>query len=153
MLKLTEYVQVKTAPEEAEDEQPGLDRRAPFFPNFVWAVRDFTLQLEVDGKEISEDEYLENALKLKDGRGAVLCCWTHPAPDTAAVEDTASLSPGGFFWPFSPHREQPGGPELQPAAGMHPPALPGAQVLRFRPASQEEGPAPLGGAPGRGARP
>uniref|UniRef100_A0A8B9BL75 GB1/RHD3-type G domain-containing protein n=1 Tax=Anser brachyrhynchus TaxID=132585 RepID=A0A8B9BL75_9AVES len=67
VLKLTEYVQVKTAPEEAEDEQPGLDRRAPFFPNFVWAVRDFTLQLEVDGKEISEDEYLENALKLKDG--------------------------------------------------------------------------------------
>uniref|UniRef100_A0A8B9BKP1 GB1/RHD3-type G domain-containing protein n=1 Tax=Anser brachyrhynchus TaxID=132585 RepID=A0A8B9BKP1_9AVES len=64
-------LQYPLAPEEAEDEQPGLDRRAPFFPNFVWAVRDFTLQLEVDGKEISEDEYLENALKLKDGRGAV----------------------------------------------------------------------------------
>nr|XP_047912249.1 guanylate-binding protein 1-like isoform X2 [Anser cygnoides] len=55
------------APQSLRHEQPGLDRRAPFFPNFVWAVRDFTLQLEVDGKEISEDEYLENALKLKDG--------------------------------------------------------------------------------------
>ncbi|NWZ30489.1 GBP2 protein, partial [Asarcornis scutulata] len=79
VLKLSECVQVKTAPEEAGaeqagdeqagDEQPGSDRRTLFFPTFVWAVRDFTLQLEVDGKEISEDEYLENALKLKDGRG------------------------------------------------------------------------------------
>ncbi|XP_035170178.1 guanylate-binding protein 1-like [Oxyura jamaicensis] len=67
VLKLTECVQVKTAPEEAGDEQLGLDRHALYFPTFVWAVRDFTLQLEVDGKEISEDEYLENALKLKDG--------------------------------------------------------------------------------------
>ncbi|XP_032060882.1 guanylate-binding protein 1-like [Aythya fuligula] len=77
VLKLSECVQVKTAPEEAGaeqagteqagDEQPGSDRRTLFFPTFVWAVRDFTLQLEVDGKEISEDEYLENALKLKDG--------------------------------------------------------------------------------------
>uniref|UniRef100_A0A8C3FES4 GB1/RHD3-type G domain-containing protein n=1 Tax=Chrysemys picta bellii TaxID=8478 RepID=A0A8C3FES4_CHRPI len=41
-----------------------------FFPAFVWAVRDFTLQLELDGQEITEDEYLENALKLKPGRGA-----------------------------------------------------------------------------------
>ncbi|XP_068520496.1 guanylate-binding protein 1-like [Anas acuta] len=77
VLKLSECVQVKTASEEAGEEQageeqagheqPGLDRRALFFSTFVWAVRDFTLQLEVDGKEISEDEYLENALKLKDG--------------------------------------------------------------------------------------
>ncbi|KAM9167003.1 LOW QUALITY PROTEIN: guanylate-binding protein 1-like [Mergus octosetaceus] len=82
VLKLSECVQVKAAPEEAGaeqagaeqageeqagEEQLGSDRRALFFPTFVWAVRDFTLQLEVDGKEISEDEYLENALKLKDG--------------------------------------------------------------------------------------
>lgn len=100
---------MKTAPEEAGeeqageeeagDEQPGLDRRALFFSTFVWAVRDFTLQLEVDGKEISEDEYLENALKLKDGRGAVPCRWMHTstAPDMAAVEGSARLNPGGFF--------------------------------------------------------
>uniref|UniRef100_A0A8C3HBX2 GB1/RHD3-type G domain-containing protein n=1 Tax=Chrysemys picta bellii TaxID=8478 RepID=A0A8C3HBX2_CHRPI len=43
-----------------------------FFPAFVWAVRDFVLQLVLDGREITEDEYLENALKLKRGRGAVL---------------------------------------------------------------------------------
>nr|XP_023969994.1 guanylate-binding protein 1-like [Chrysemys picta bellii] len=38
-----------------------------FFPAFVWAVRDFALQLLQDGQEITEDEYLENALKLKPG--------------------------------------------------------------------------------------
>ncbi|XP_032083492.1 uncharacterized protein LOC116515507 [Thamnophis elegans] len=38
-----------------------------FFPTFVWAVRDFTLQLQRDGKSITEDDYLENALKLKKG--------------------------------------------------------------------------------------
>nr|XP_032647627.1 guanylate-binding protein 1-like [Chelonoidis abingdonii] len=36
-----------------------------FFPAFMWGIRDFTLQLELDGREITEDEYLENALKLK----------------------------------------------------------------------------------------
>ncbi|XP_062818753.1 guanylate-binding protein 1 isoform X2 [Anolis carolinensis] len=34
-----------------------------FFPSFIWALRDFTLQLE----PITEDEFLENALKLKKG--------------------------------------------------------------------------------------
>ncbi|XP_032083394.1 guanylate-binding protein 1-like isoform X2 [Thamnophis elegans] len=38
-----------------------------FFPAFVWTVRDFTLQLEHDGKPISEDDYLEHALELKTG--------------------------------------------------------------------------------------
>ncbi|XP_036372267.1 guanylate-binding protein 2-like [Megalops cyprinoides] len=33
------------------------------FPHFVWVVRDFMLQLELDGKTITADEYLENALK------------------------------------------------------------------------------------------
>ncbi|KAM5256392.1 guanylate-binding protein 6-like [Ctenodactylus gundi] len=35
-----------------------------FFPDFIWTVRDFTLELKVDGQPITEDEYLENALKL-----------------------------------------------------------------------------------------
>ncbi|XP_072836203.2 guanylate-binding protein 2 [Pogona vitticeps] len=38
-----------------------------FFPTFIWALRDFTLQLELNGRTITEDEYLENALKLKKG--------------------------------------------------------------------------------------
>ncbi|XP_036302742.1 guanylate-binding protein 6 isoform X1 [Pipistrellus kuhlii] len=39
-----------------------------FFPDFIWAVRDFTLELELNGHPITEDEYLENALKLIPGR-------------------------------------------------------------------------------------
>ncbi|KAB1268575.1 Guanylate-binding protein 4 [Camelus dromedarius] len=34
-----------------------------FFPDFVWTVRDFMLELEFDGHPITEDEYLENALR------------------------------------------------------------------------------------------
>ncbi|XP_072830123.1 guanylate-binding protein 7-like isoform X1 [Vicugna pacos] len=39
-----------------------------FFPDFVWTVRDFTLELELDGCPITEDEYLENALRLIPGK-------------------------------------------------------------------------------------
>ena len=38
-----------------------------FLPSFVWAVRDFSLDLELDGKPITADEYLENSLKDKPG--------------------------------------------------------------------------------------
>ncbi|XP_072830122.1 guanylate-binding protein 7-like isoform X2 [Vicugna pacos] len=38
-----------------------------FFPDFVWTVRDFMLDLELDGCPITEDEYLENALRLIPG--------------------------------------------------------------------------------------
>ncbi|XP_078522688.1 guanylate-binding protein 1-like [Lissotriton helveticus] len=38
-----------------------------FFPTFIWTVRDFTLELEINGKTITSDEYLENALQLLKG--------------------------------------------------------------------------------------
>ncbi|XP_075835096.1 guanylate-binding protein 2-like [Microtus pennsylvanicus] len=38
-----------------------------FFPVFVWTLRDFSLQLEVDGEAVTPDEYLENSLALKKG--------------------------------------------------------------------------------------
>ncbi|XP_016285323.1 guanylate-binding protein 1-like [Monodelphis domestica] len=37
------------------------------FPDFVWTVRDFILDLEINGEPITSDQYLENALKLKKG--------------------------------------------------------------------------------------
>ncbi|KAL8219640.1 UNVERIFIED_CONTAM: hypothetical protein K2H54_029878 [Gekko kuhli] len=36
-----------------------------FFPTFIWALRDFALQLELNGQPCTEDEYLEDVLKLK----------------------------------------------------------------------------------------
>ncbi|KAM6306384.1 LOW QUALITY PROTEIN: guanylate-binding protein 1-like, partial [Aegotheles albertisi] len=65
--KLTEHVKLKAAPKKSEDELKDSEKFVLFLLTFVWAVRDFTLQLEVDGKEISEDESLEHALKLKAG--------------------------------------------------------------------------------------
>lgn len=41
-----------------------------YFPSFVWVVRDFTLELRVGERPISEDEYLEQVLELKHGE-----CW------------------------------------------------------------------------------
>ncbi|XP_065430016.1 guanylate-binding protein 3-like isoform X6 [Chrysemys picta bellii] len=56
---------VKPAGEGCRQEEEDSAEFVRFFPAFVWAVRDFVLQLVLDGREITEDEYLENALKLK----------------------------------------------------------------------------------------
>ena len=31
-----------------------------FFPDFIWTVQDFTLELKLSSAPITEDEYLEN---------------------------------------------------------------------------------------------
>ncbi|KAF0719722.1 Aste57867_844 [Aphanomyces stellatus] len=41
-----------------------------YFPSFLWVVRDFTLQLQDQGKEITSKQYLENALKPQGGFNA-----------------------------------------------------------------------------------
>ncbi|MEJ1276740.1 hypothetical protein NN561_007651 [Cricetulus griseus] len=46
-----------------------------FFPDFVWTVRDFMLELKLDGDSITEDEYLENALKLIPGLGTLVATY------------------------------------------------------------------------------
>ncbi|KAI1886337.1 hypothetical protein AGOR_G00212960 [Albula goreensis] len=74
--ELTEHIKVKsTTGSEDEDESSEFMR---FFPSFVWAVRDFTLTLELDGKPVSSDEYLENALKLKPGHGKQAMAYNMP---------------------------------------------------------------------------
>uniref|UniRef100_A0A667GN83 GB1/RHD3-type G domain-containing protein n=1 Tax=Lynx canadensis TaxID=61383 RepID=A0A667GN83_LYNCA len=40
---------------------------ANFYPDLVWTLRDFYLDLEIDGQLITADEYLEKSLKLKEG--------------------------------------------------------------------------------------
>ncbi|EMP26450.1 Guanylate-binding protein 4 [Chelonia mydas] len=63
--ELTECIKVKAAGEGGRQEREDSAEFVRFFPAFVWAVRDFTLQLELDGRKVTEDEYLENGLKLK----------------------------------------------------------------------------------------
>jgi len=66
---IAEKVKVSASGESADDDDNDDNdvRLCEYFPTFVWAVRDFTLELSADGKAISADEYLENALTLKKG--------------------------------------------------------------------------------------
>ncbi|KAG6921606.1 guanylate-binding protein 2-like [Chelydra serpentina] len=66
--ELTERIKAKAAGEGSRQEREDSAEFVRFFPAFVWAVRDFTLQLELDGREITEDEYLENSLKRREGQ-------------------------------------------------------------------------------------
>ncbi|XP_041432266.1 guanylate-binding protein 6 [Xenopus laevis] len=65
---------VKTLPHSATSElSESIMRRSsleeenlgdsPFTPLFVWAVRNFTLKIELEGQAATSDEYLENSLK------------------------------------------------------------------------------------------
>ncbi|XP_013914576.1 PREDICTED: interferon-induced guanylate-binding protein 1-like [Thamnophis sirtalis] len=63
--ELSKHIKAKSSSATGDtDETSGF---VGFSPNFVWSVRDFTLQLQQDGKSITEDEYLEHALELKEG--------------------------------------------------------------------------------------
>ncbi|XP_072505110.1 guanylate-binding protein 7-like isoform X2 [Notamacropus eugenii] len=62
--ELTELIKVKSSPNVVGEDSAEF---VGFFPDFVWTVRDFTLELELDGRPITPDEYLENALKLSKG--------------------------------------------------------------------------------------
>ncbi|XP_059544933.1 guanylate-binding protein 6-like [Myotis daubentonii] len=63
--ELTKLIRAKSSP--SSGEAGDSDEFASFFPDFVWVVRDFMLELKLDGHTITEDEYLENALKLVPG--------------------------------------------------------------------------------------
>ena len=68
--ELTERIKVKSSSNasSSEDEEEGGDAQfVQFFPNFVWAVRDFTLQLRIDNRDVTADQYLEHSLELKKG--------------------------------------------------------------------------------------
>ncbi|KAK1339818.1 hypothetical protein QTO34_018375 [Cnephaeus nilssonii] len=64
--ELTKLIRTKSSPSSAEVDDSA--EFVSFFPDFVWVVRDFMLELKLDGRTISEDEYLENALELVPGK-------------------------------------------------------------------------------------
>ncbi|XP_039509528.1 guanylate-binding protein 1-like [Pimephales promelas] len=59
--ELSEFIKVKSSDEDEDAEF------VKFFPNFIWAVRDFTLENKINGKDVTEDQYLDYALTLKPG--------------------------------------------------------------------------------------
>ncbi|XP_054995674.1 guanylate-binding protein 6-like, partial [Sorex araneus] len=64
--ELTELIKAKSSPcpDGVEDSAEFVN----FFPDFIWTVRDFTLELKIDGQSITEDEYLDDALKPQQSR-------------------------------------------------------------------------------------
>ncbi|KAK7811067.1 hypothetical protein U0070_010226, partial [Myodes glareolus] len=65
--ELTDRIRTRSSPN--QDEVDVSDEFVSFFPDFVWAVRDVSLELKVDGNPISADEYLENCLRFIYGTG------------------------------------------------------------------------------------
>ncbi|XP_048670467.1 LOW QUALITY PROTEIN: guanylate-binding protein 6-like [Marmota marmota marmota] len=63
--ELTELIRVKFS--QRLDGLEDSTEFVSFFPDFVWTVRDFTLELNLHGHPITEDEYLENALRMIPG--------------------------------------------------------------------------------------
>ncbi|XP_015992397.2 guanylate-binding protein 6 [Rousettus aegyptiacus] len=66
--ELTELIRAKSSP--TPDGVEDSTEFVSFFPDFIRTVRDFTLELMLNGHPITEDEYLENALKLVPGRNS-----------------------------------------------------------------------------------
>ncbi|XP_069497001.1 guanylate-binding protein 1-like [Ambystoma mexicanum] len=68
--ELTELIKVKSKANSSQKEDDDIEDECQFvryFPNFVWVVRDFTLELKIDGQVVSERQYLEHSLALKSG--------------------------------------------------------------------------------------
>ncbi|XP_049628401.1 guanylate-binding protein 1-like [Suncus etruscus] len=63
--ELTDRIRVKSSPTGNGNEDSA--DFISFFPDFVWTLRDFSLDLEADGQSITPDEYLELSLRLKKG--------------------------------------------------------------------------------------
>ncbi|XP_062919347.1 guanylate-binding protein 1-like isoform X2 [Mobula hypostoma] len=59
--ELSKWIQIKSQPDDCNSWD-----YVRFFPEFIWVIRDLTLEMKVDGKPVTPNEYLEQSLKLKD---------------------------------------------------------------------------------------
>jgi hypothetical protein len=64
VLELSKHIQAQTNQQGADPYQIKM-----FFPSFLWLVRDFSLELVIQGKLVSSREYLETALQPQRGQG------------------------------------------------------------------------------------
>ncbi|XP_034356734.1 guanylate-binding protein 1-like [Arvicanthis niloticus] len=65
--ELTDRIRTRCSPDHHDLEDS--DEFVSFFPDFVWSLRDFSLELKINEQSVSADEYLENSLKLLQGPG------------------------------------------------------------------------------------
>ncbi|XP_051865895.1 guanylate-binding protein 2-like [Pristis pectinata] len=59
--ELSKRIQVRSQPNDSDSRD-----FVRFFPEFVWLIRDLNLELEIKGKEVSADDYLEHCLRLRE---------------------------------------------------------------------------------------
>ncbi|XP_067318170.1 guanylate-binding protein 1-like [Anolis sagrei] len=64
--ELTQKIRITSSRDPSQEDEDS-SQFIRYFPAFIWAVRDFTLDLQINGRPVSEDSYLENALKLQKG--------------------------------------------------------------------------------------
>ncbi|EDL12061.1 mCG145180, isoform CRA_b, partial [Mus musculus] len=64
--ELTDLLRTRNSSDSNQTEGEG-PADMSFFPDLVWTLRDFFLDLQANGHAITSDEYLENSLKLKQG--------------------------------------------------------------------------------------
>jgi len=63
VVNLTKHIQIKSGGVNDDDIDPS--DYAEYFPQFMWVVRDFTLQMvDTDGETINSKQYLEKALNV-----------------------------------------------------------------------------------------
>ncbi|KAI9183240.1 hypothetical protein H9P43_004157 [Blastocladiella emersonii ATCC 22665] len=65
--ELSNHIRLQQADGEAGDRPADAYALNKFFPKFAWLVRDFGLKLELDGRAITSDEYLESVLNPIEG--------------------------------------------------------------------------------------
>ncbi|KAI9179241.1 hypothetical protein H9P43_005904 [Blastocladiella emersonii ATCC 22665] len=117
IVNLTRSIREKVS----ETDRPGIAPKVDptslraFFPRFLWLLRDFALDLQIDGRAVTEDEYLEHALKPLDGTDAEIVsknkvretiravfhqrsCFTlkRPVDDEDDLQELGSLKPSQF---------------------------------------------------------
>ncbi|KAL3871950.1 hypothetical protein ACJMK2_039922, partial [Sinanodonta woodiana] len=61
--EMSKHVKISDSP----SSQRGAEDLDLYLPLFILAIRDFSLELKSNGREISSDEYLEECLSLRNG--------------------------------------------------------------------------------------
>ncbi|KNE61728.1 hypothetical protein AMAG_06530 [Allomyces macrogynus ATCC 38327] len=119
IVELTKSIRASTDASAAQSLGPAV-RPDPaimrqFYPRFLWLLRDFALELKIEGRAVTEDEYLEQALKPLPGNDKDIVsknkvrecirsffptrnCYTlkRPVDDEDDLQELGSLAPDKF---------------------------------------------------------
>ena len=71
--ELADLIKSKSSPNQSDKDDSA--NFLGFFHTFVWTLRDFSLELEVNGRSITPDEHLESSLVWRPGTMEVWLSW------------------------------------------------------------------------------